>query len=174
MKNSYYFILLLLFSCNTYSTEYSIQYFTNEIEINRNEYIYINEKIKTLNYEYPYNLTGYRRKQIFYVVKNNGKSIKLSDKEFGNFLWHFVRKQYLGIRIYEDAIRYSYSHKRNKNFSGYHILYFKEQNLKTNIYFQDLMNQGYKFYNKGDIPKETDGWIYDLEDNWYLQSPFPK
>ena len=46
MKNKYSVLLLIfLFSCNTYRTEYSIEYFTNEIKVNKKEYDYINGKI---------------------------------------------------------------------------------------------------------------------------------
>lgn len=173
--NNYFLIIFVVFlySCNTNDTKYSVKYFSDEITNNKKEYAYINNKILELRYFFPYSLTGYRAKQIFYLINKNDSSIALKDERFATYLWKFVRKEYLEVCVYDDVIRYSYSDIRNENLNGYHVLYLKKE-IKNGSYFEKLVFDKYKFHETGNIPKEIDGWVYHIEGNWFIQSPFPE
>ncbi len=172
-RNKSYFIILLLlmYSCNTINTKDAINYFQDNLIKNEKKYQYTNKKINEIPCDYPFGLEGIRAKQIFYIDSDNGHCPKLKDQEFAHFLWKFVRKEYLGIGVYEDVIRYSYSHIRNKNLTGYHLLYLKTDK-KNGYYFNKLKQNNYKFYETNNIPSEIDVWVYHLKGKWYLQSPF--
>jgi len=166
--NNFFFAILfmLLFSCNIKDPDEIIDIMTIALNDNMEPLKYINNWIdkQSDKYPYPYTLSVNRSDVLGEIYYDDG-FYSIDDDVFAHYLTSFIYfTDFIAIEVDKNVIYYRHI-ERNKEYKDFNLIYIRN-GKKTDLH-------EYKFYETGNIPKEVTGWVYHLQGNWYVLSPFP-
>jgi len=154
--------ITLLPSCEIKKGDEMIEYISNKLEKYKHEEIIAWTERENIYPKYYMDIDSSRIK-VFNLEEREFSY--LDDPQFESFLIRFYEDfRIYRIMVYPDIIEFITS-IRNPSWDSYSLIYFKV--LKPRFYTE------YPFYDSNNKPKESVGWMYKLEDKWYLESMIP-